>query len=241
MYDELAAWWPLLSPPHEYADEAAFYQRTLLAACERPPVTLLELGSGGGTNASYLKKRFSMVLVDKSRGMLDVSRALNPDCEHVEGDMRTVRLGRAFDCVFIHDAIGYLTTEADLRHTMTTAFLHCAPGGAALFAPDYTRETFVPDTEHGGSDAGDGRGLRYLEWVWDPDPADGTFLTEYVLVLRDTRGMVRVEHDRHLEGVFPRAVWLDAIADAGFIPSAVPFEHPDVPQDHKVFVGKRPL
>lgn len=23
MYDDLAAWWPLLSPPDEYADEAA--------------------------------------------------------------------------------------------------------------------------------------------------------------------------------------------------------------------------
>ena len=79
---------------------SAFYQKTLLAACERTPRTLLELGSGGGNNASYLKARFQMVLVDRSSGMLAVSRALNPECEHVEGDMRTVRLGRQFDGVF---------------------------------------------------------------------------------------------------------------------------------------------
>jgi hypothetical protein len=31
--------------------------------------------------------------------MLDVSRALNPECEHIEGDIRTVRLERSFDAV----------------------------------------------------------------------------------------------------------------------------------------------
>ena len=52
LYDELASWWPLLSPPADYEDEAAFYGRTLAATCERPPLTLSELGSGGGNNAS---------------------------------------------------------------------------------------------------------------------------------------------------------------------------------------------
>jgi len=51
------------------------------------------------------------VLVDKSPGMLEVSRALNPECEHVEGDMRTVRLGREFDLVFVHDAVAYMAKE----------------------------------------------------------------------------------------------------------------------------------
>ena len=47
--------------------------------------------------------------------MLALSATLNPECEHLEGDMRTLRLGRTFDVVFIHDAISYLTTEDDLR------------------------------------------------------------------------------------------------------------------------------
>ena len=96
LYGELAAWWPLLSAPADYAEEAAGYQRILLEGCEQPTPTLLELGSGGGNNASHLKARFSMVLVDRSPGMMQVSRALNPECEHIEGDMRTVRLGRQF-------------------------------------------------------------------------------------------------------------------------------------------------
>ena len=169
LYNELAAWWPLLSAPHDYAEEAAGYQRILLEASGIPTHTLLELGSGGGNNASHLKARFSLVLVDRSPGMLRVSRALNPECEHVEGDMRTVRLGREFDAVFVHDAVVYMTTEADLRRAIETAYVHCKPGGAALFAPDHVRENFRPSTDHGGHDDGT-RGLRYLEWTWDPDP-----------------------------------------------------------------------
>ena len=59
----------------------------LIEACEAPTRTLLELGSGGGNNASHMKAHFAPTLVDASAGMLDVSRALNPECEHVEGDI----------------------------------------------------------------------------------------------------------------------------------------------------------
>ena len=94
LYQDLAAWWPLISPPEEYAEEAAFAGR-LLREADRPVRTVLELGSGGGHCASHLAPGFSMTLVDLSPGMLTVSRRLNPDCEHVEADMRTVRTGRS--------------------------------------------------------------------------------------------------------------------------------------------------
>ena len=240
MYEELASWWPLLSSPADYVEEAAFYERILAAACERPLRTVLELGSGGGNNASHLKARFQMVLVEPSAGMLEVSRALNPECEHVQGDMRTVRLGRQFDSVFVHDAVGYMTTQADLRKAIDTAFLHCLPGGVALFAPDFVRETFRPSTDHGGYD-GETRGLRYLEWTWDPDPADSTYVVDYAYLLRMSDGTMRVEHDRHVEGLFKRADWLALLSDAGFQPRAVPLEHSELePGSHEVFVAKKP-
>ena len=240
LYSEFAAWWPLLSAPSEYAEEAAFYQRLLLETCRRPCQSLLELGSGGGNNASYLKARFRMVLVDRSGGMLEVSRRLNPECEHVEGDMRTVRLGRRFDGVFVHDAIVYMTTEDDLRKAIETAFVHCAPGGAALFVPDHVRETFRPSTDHGGHD-GDGRALRYLEWTWDPDRADTSYLVDYAYLLRESDSSIRVEWDRHIEGLFARGDWLRLLADAGFEPKVVPFDHSKLePGEYEVFVCRRP-
>ncbi len=95
LYGELADWWPLFSPPGDYADEAAFFARVLTDASRPPPRTVLELGSGGGNNAIYLKSKFEMTLVDLSPQMLAVSRALNPECEHREGDMRTLDLRRS--------------------------------------------------------------------------------------------------------------------------------------------------
>jgi SAM-dependent methyltransferase len=240
LYDELASWWPLLSAPEEYAEEAAIYERVLLGAAARPMRTLLELGSGGGNNASFLKARFAMTLVDRAPGMLEVSRGLNPECEHVEGDMRTVRLGRRFDGVFVHDAVCYLTSEADLRQAIETAAVHCSPGGVALFAPDYVRETFRPSTDHGGHD-GPTRSLRYLEWTWDPDPADCSYVVDFAYLLRERDGVVHVESDRHVEGIFARATWLRLLAEAGFEPAVVTLEHSEVePGVHELFVARRP-
>ena len=240
MYESLAPWWPLLSAPADYAEEAAFFGDALSAAADRPPRTVLELGSGGGNNASHLKARFEMVLVEPSEGMRAVSRALNPECEHCDGDMRTVRLGRQFDAVFVHDAVCYMTTEADLRMAIDTAFVHCRPGGVAVFAPDFVRENFSASTDHGGHDS-QTHGLRYLEWTFDPDPADTSYVVDYACLLRGPDGVVRVEHDRHVEGLFSRATWLRLLSEAGFEPHVIPFEHSELePGSHEVFVARRP-
>ena len=240
LYSELAPWFHLLTAPIDYAEEAESYRKTLLEACEEPPRTLLELGSGGGNNASHLKALFTMTLVDLSPAMLDVSRTINPELEHIEGDMRTVRLGRVFDAVFVHDAVDYMTTEQDLRQAMESAFVHCRPGGVALFVPDHVRETFRPSTEHGGHDGG-GRGLRYVEWTHDPDPADSTYTVDFAYLLRETDGSVRVEQDRHLCGLFSREDWLRLLAEVGFQPKAQPVEHSEVePGSWEEFVAVRP-
>jgi trans-aconitate methyltransferase len=136
--------------------------------------------------------------------MLDVSRILNPECDHHQGDMRTVRLGREFDAVFIHDAVDYMADEADLRLAMETAFVHCRPGGIALFMPDNIRETFENGTDHGGNDAPHGRGVRYLEWDWDPDPDDTWRMTEYAFLLRESDGSIQVVHETHRTGLSSR-------------------------------------
>jgi hypothetical protein len=234
LYEDLASWWPLLSPPADYAEEAAFFRDQFLQACRPEPRTLLELGSGGGNNASHLKAHFRCTLVDRSAGMLAVSRALNPECEHVQGDMREVRLHRAFDAVFIHDAVMYLTSEDDLRQAIATCFAHCRPGGAALLAPDCVRETFTPRTDHGGHD-GDGRGLRYLEWVHELSADGPTYLVDYAYLLHEEGQSVRVEHDRHVCGVFARDVWLRCLREAGFVPRIV-----TDPWRADVFVAVRP-
>jgi SAM-dependent methyltransferase len=237
LYNELAEWWPLMSAPEDYQEEATFYFNAMQEVASGRIETVLELGSGGGNNASFMKKRVKeLVLVDLSEGMLANSRKLNPECAHHVGDMRRVRLNREFDAVFVHDAITYMTTEADVTAAIETAAVHCKPGGAALFAPDHVRENFRPATDCGGHDGRD-RAMRYLEWSWDPDANDTTVTTDYTYTFRNPDGSVRVIHDRHTEGLFPRATWLRLLQAAGFAPSVIPFDHSELePGAYELFV-----
>lgn len=214
MYSDLAPWWPLLSAPADYAEEAeSFLSMMNLPGAHRP--TLLELGSGGGNLASHLKAHVTATLSDLSASMLAVSRGLNPEVEHVQGDMRSVRLDRIFDVVLIHDAIMYCTTREDLAAAIGTAALHCRPGGTVIIAPDCVRESYEPETSWGGEDSPDGRALRYLEWSFDPDPADDTTEVAYTIVLREADGSMRTVLDRHVEGIFSEQVFHDLFNAAG--------------------------
>jgi SAM-dependent methyltransferase len=239
-YGDLAPWWPLISAPEEYAEEAAF-AASLLRTAEARTRTVLELGSGGGNNAFHLKAEFELTLVDLSENMLAVSRALNPECEHVQGDMRTLRLGRAFDAVFVHDAIEYMTSEADLREAVRTAYEHCRPGGVAVLVPDDIAENFEPSTDHGGHDAPDGRGVRYLSWSCDPDDSDSRTRTDYAFLLREADGSVQIAHDTHELGLFPRELWIRILEETGFRARSVAEVTSEEHLPREFFVGSRPL
>jgi SAM-dependent methyltransferase len=237
LYGELADWFHLLTAPEDYAEEAELYRRLLVERADGPVDTVLELGSGGGNNASHLKHHFTLTLVDRSPGMLQLSRELNPECEHVEGDMRSVRLERTFDAVFVHDALAYVTTEPDLRAVLETAYAHCRPGGSALFVPDYVTDTFVSRTAHGGHDASDGlRGLRYVEWV--QQPVGETYAVDFAYLLRDG-DRIHVEHDRHMCGLFSRETWLRGLEETGFDANTVEPQFDDEPAGQVIFACRR--
>ncbi len=238
LYAELAPWFHLLTRPEDYTTESARYERLILAALPEAR-TLFELGSGGGNNALHLKRTFTCTLSDLSPQMLSVSRRLNPECEHVLGDMRALRLGRTFDAVFVHDAVMYMTTERDLRAAIGTAFAHTRRGGVALFAPDCTRESFQgEDIAIGGHDGEDGRRLRYLEWIHDPSPDDSVYDVDFAVLLREPGRPVRVVQDHHELGLFPEHTWLHLLEEAGFRPTVEPGEAEETPQP--VFVAARP-
>ena len=234
LYIELAGWWQLISPTEDYADEAAFFKRLFQAENAK---TILELGSGGGNVAWFLKKDFTLTLADISGEMLTESKKQNPELEHIEGDMRALRLGRTFDGVLIHDAIMYMTSEEDLRAALVTAYEHCKPGGVVVIVPDWVAETFQPHTTHEGEDAGE-RGVRYLEWIWDAEPNDTEVNYEFILALKENDAL-RTVVDRQVVGVFPRATWLQLLRDVGFEARVV--EDPSTEGERtEVFLGHKP-
>ncbi|MBL8232303.1 MAG: class I SAM-dependent methyltransferase [Bryobacterales bacterium] len=216
LYAEHAHWWPLMSPPEDYEEEAAELLPRLLDGLEGVEApSLLELGCGGGSLASHFQGHFAMTLTDLSPEMLAVSKTVNPEAEHFAGDMRSLRLGRTFDRVFIHDAIMYAADAGSVLAVLQTAAAHCKPGGRVIVVPDYVSETFEPSTEHGGNDSDDGRAFRYLEWVWDPDPDDNTFEAVYSYVMREADGRIHTAVDHQVEGCFPYAQWLQWFEQAG--------------------------
>lgn len=174
--------------------------------------------------------------MDLSAGMLDHSIKLNPGVEHHIGDMRTVRLGRKFKAVVIHDAISYLLTEEDLKATFTTAATHLEPNGVFVTSPDHFRETFR-DPRVDFSTRSDGETeLTFIEFGYDPDPNDTTVEAVMFYLVRKG-GKLRIEQDRHIMGLFPRQTWLSLMEEAGFLVEQHPCEHGDDPRQSVLLVG----
>lgn len=232
MYHEQAEWFHLLTSPDDYREEATFYFDAARKVLGRPPTNWLELGSGGGNNASHYKAWVEgpVVLSDRSPEMLAISQRLNPEIEHVLADMLDVRLGRSFDVVFVHDAAAYLTGEEQVRKLAETLYIHCNTGGAALVCPDNFAENLTYETDHGGHD-GDGRAMRYLEWVIPGPPGTYEYYVDYAYLYHEDGKPPHVVHDRHTCGALPRTMWLDAMTDAGFKDvHTTPLVHSEVPE-----------
>ena len=184
MYHELACLWPLISRPEDYAQEAMYWREALREHLGPGLHRILELGMGGGNNLSHLTEEFDATAVDISEEMLVNSKKLNSKVEHHVGDMRSVRLGRSFKAVLIHDAIAYMTTEADLRATFETAREHLNPGGMIVTAPDWYSETFRgPYVFHETRNNAEVE-LTYVEYVHDPEPSDTTIDSLFVYFCR---------------------------------------------------------
>ena len=192
MYNDLAYLWPIISPPEDYAEEAGCWRRAIRETLDEGRHHVLELGVGGGHNLSHLTADFQATAVDVSPRMLEISRTLNPDVEHHLGDMRTVRLGRTFDAVLIHDAVSYMLTEDDLRATFATARAHLRVGGLLLTTPDLVRDTFqdgkVLSWPGRPSDDPSVPQVDLEEHLSDPDPTDTTIESLFVYTIVEDGG-----------------------------------------------------
>ena len=221
LYNELAYLWPVISPPEDYAEEAAHWRQAIRARLGAGRHRILELGVGGGHNLSHLTADFEAAAVDLSPRMLALSRRLNPGVAHYAGDMRQVRLGRVFDAVLIHDAVSYMQTEADLRAAFATARAHLRPGGLLLAAPDLVRDTFRPGMRLRWSTRRDDVEVVTEEVVYDADPSDTVVESHFTYTITEN-GARRVERDVHVTGLFPIADWLALLEESGFNAERIP-------------------
>ena len=181
LYGELVPWYYLLDPTEDHIDEAATYQAAFERAIGSEAETLLELGAGGGNNAFFLKRRFRCTLTDISAPMLELSRALNPDCEHTIGDMRALRLERTFDAVV---ATLVLCSVDDPAEALREVLRVLKPGGRFVFMEHVAapRGTFTRWLQ------------RLLSPLWN-FAADGCHLDRDTAAVISTAGFRTVVHD----------------------------------------------
>ena len=127
-------YYDLLYRDKDYAAEAR-YVHELVQQHHPAARTMLDLGCGTGRHAQLLSQHgYTLTGVDLSEEMLKVARAASPALGFVQGDVRTVRLGKTFDVVAsLFHVMSYQTTNADLRAALETIREHLAPGGLFVF------------------------------------------------------------------------------------------------------------
>ncbi len=242
MYTELASWFHLLTAPADYVEEATQALRLLTEATGASPQTILELGSGGGNNASHMKAHATLTLTDVSPEMLALSRTLNPECEHLVGDMRTLRLGRIFDAVFVHDAVSYLTSETTWRRRSPPPTPTAGPAGrpCSLPTPSPSASARAPtpavtmaratSTAPCAIWSGPGTPIRTTPGTSPSTPTcSGTKRT----------ARPRSGPNGTILGLFSRATWLSLLTDAGFVAETRQSVHDDE-ADAELFLARRP-
>lgn len=238
LYHEFADLWRLMSPPEDYAAEAAHWRFLLRKHLGPGRHALLDLGVGGGHHLSHLAREFAVTGIDLSPDMLAQCRRLLPNAELHPGDMRSLRLGRTFDAVLAHDAIGHMLTEADLLAAFRTAADHLRPGGLFLSSPErFLGEFHSPEVETATHSDGVTT-FSYFQYDCLLHP-ESTVVDTFLTYVIQTADGVRIEHDRMQTGLFSRATWLRLLQETGFSVESRAFPLPGWPRPYEILVGIR--
>ena len=131
LYDRHADAWHRRRSAHASLEEAWL---TRFSAGLPDGAGVLDLGCGTGQPmVRWLAQRgFAITGVDSSAAMLAHARALQPAQEWVQGDMRTLALGRRFAGVLAWDSFFHLS-HADQRAMFPVFAAHAAPGAMLMF------------------------------------------------------------------------------------------------------------
>jgi SAM-dependent methyltransferase len=221
-YNELAWVEPLVSPPGDCREEAVTYCRLVQEHARIPVKTMLHLACGAGILDYTFKTHFGVTGVDISPGMLEVARKLNPEVEYHLGDMRCIELGRSFDTVAIPDAIGYMTSEKDLRAALRAAHRHLKVGGVLLLVL-HTKEEFK-ENNFVYTGAGEDTSITVFENNHLPDPQGNTYEATMIYLIR-RGGQLELATDCHTIGLFPRKTWMDLMAELGMEVAEARLDH----------------
>jgi len=224
LYHDLSWIWPIISLPEDYIEETEFFSHAIKEKAGIEARTLLHFGCGGGRNDFTFKKHFDVTGVDISDEMLKLARELNPGSAYIHGDMRSIRLGRTYDCVVALDSVNYMNTEEDLIDLFKTAHEHLNPGGVFLTVVEESRERFKQNRTISSTHSRDDTPITFIENSFDPDPNDNHFEMTFIYLVRD-KGNHEIFTDSHIWGLFKMDTWHRLLKGAGFSVQELEFAH----------------
>lgn len=130
VFAQSAAIYDLLYSGKSAEKEVEWVVERILKNGARSGASILDLGSGTGRHSTALANSgFSVTGVEPSAEML-ARAAHHPATNFLQGDGRTVRLGRSFDVVLaMFHVMSYQVELADSGRFFDTAATHLNPGG----------------------------------------------------------------------------------------------------------------
>ena len=212
-YNELAWTEDFLADPTDYKDEVDVYVDMINGVAKETVDTVLHLGCGAGGHDLHFKEHFKVTGVDVSKGMLNKAKTTNPEIEYIEGDMRTIRLNRQFDCVVIPDSIDYMVSLDDLKKAIKTSKMHLRPGGVLLIVCK-TQETFRNNNFAYKGEKGDVH-VTLLENNYINPYLPNTYDITMLYLIRQ-KGKLTKHIEESVAGLFPQATWDKVLKDFGF-------------------------
>ena len=120
----------------DYVAECDLIERLIQRYGVKPTCNILDLGCGTGNHSLPLAQRgYEVVGVDRSEAMLHQLRSkTRTNATFRAGDIRTIDLGKQFDCALMMFAVlGYQLENVDILSALENARKHLRPDGILIF------------------------------------------------------------------------------------------------------------
>lgn len=205
-YNQFAWYYDSLMEPQFYEDYFLYLNQQLpdFHSC-------LDLGCGTGTFTRKLD-RFDryIVGVDLSEEMLEIAREKNAHVQYIQSDMQKFQSERYFDVVLcLCDSLNYVLGFENQVQVLKNCFNHLQPNGILIFdihSQEKINHTFLNYSEEEES-------VDYY-YYWSVKKTAPYEIT-HTVVIEDLEEDVRME-EKHIQQSFPKAWYLDALAQLGF-------------------------
>jgi trans-aconitate methyltransferase len=144
LYGELARYYDRIYQWKDYGKDIERLLNLLEEHGPPPGNELLDIGCGTGNHVALLTDAFECTGVDVEEPMLAIAREKVPSATFINGDMRTLDLGRRFDVVTsFFGTLGYSLDEERLGATVSRMAGHLRPGGVLVVDPWYPPDRWI--------------------------------------------------------------------------------------------------